>query len=113
MQKNATEAFRTQLENEISELNQEDEKSSEERATVELDQTSVGRLSRMDAMQRQELAQATQRRRTFRRKRIEAALGRMDDGEFGYCLDCGEIIAEDRLSIDPTTTLCFDCAAPS
>jgi len=112
MQKSAIEALRAQLDRELIELNQEDASTTGDRATVQLDQTSVGRLSRMDALQRQALAQATQRRRNTRRTRIAAALKRMDEGEFGYCVDCGEDISKDRLELDPTITLCLECAAP-
>ncbi len=80
------------------------------RATVELDQQSVGRLSRMDALQSQAMAQDTRRRRMAEIKRIEAALVRMDEGEFGYCETCGEEIAPKRLEIDPTARLCVSCA---
>ena len=79
-------------------------------ATVVLDQSSVGRLSRMDALQGQAMAQASQRRRVDQLKRIAAALVRMDSGDFGYCLDCDEEIAPGRLASDPAVTLCVECA---
>ncbi len=113
MQKSAIATLRAQLEGELLELDQEDSATADDRATVQLDQQSVGRLSRMDALQRQALAQATRRRRDARRLRINAALARMDDGEFGYCADCGEDIAEKRLALDPTITLCLECASAS
>ena len=97
----------------IAELNglaKGDEASATDRATVELDQQSVGRLSRMDALQRQAMAQATSRRRASREARIEAALKRMDQGEYGFCLDCGEDIDAKRLAFDPTVPKCLSCA---
>jgi DnaK suppressor protein len=42
-------------------------------------------------------------------KKIEAALGRMDDGSFGICEECGEEIDVKRLIARPVTTLCIDC----
>lgn len=78
---------------------------------VDLDQQSTGRLSRMDALQQQAMAQATQTRRDVSRKRITAALARIEEGEFGYCLDCGDEIPEGRLDLDPTVTLCISCAS--
>lgn len=102
--------FRARLLAEKAAILAEDAGSSEDRGTVTLDQQSVGRLSRMDAMQRQAMAQATSRRRQARMTRIEAALARMDDDEFGYCQDCGEDIAPARLDLDPTATLCVSCA---
>ena len=80
------------------------------RTTVELDQQSVGRLSRMDAMQQQEMAQAEARRRTSDIARIEMALKRIEQGEYGWCAECGEPIAFRRLEIDPAAALCIDCA---
>ncbi len=84
--------------------------SSEARDTVKLDQQSTGRLSRMDAMQGQAMAQATERQRANELLRIEAALKRLDDGEYGLCAICGEEIAAKRLEIDPSAALCIDCA---
>ena len=80
---------------------------------VELDQTRVGRLSRMDALQGQEMAKEKERRRQIELKRIEAALRRMDEGEYGYCITCGEEIAPKRLELDPTASTCIDCARQS
>jgi DnaK suppressor protein len=86
------------------------EQSAESRQAVTLDQQSVGRLSRMDAMQGQAMAQAAEQRRAAELARIGAALQRIDDGTYGDCLRCGEPIAEKRLEIDPAATLCVDCA---
>ncbi len=79
--------------------------------TVELDQTRVGRLSRMDALQAQAMSVETGRRRRLQLQQIEAALGRVDSGSYGECLRCGEDIGAGRLEIDPVATLCIGCAA--
>ena len=78
--------------------------------TVELDQQSVGRLSRMDAMQQQEMAQAEARRRISDLARIDIALKRIDEDEYGWCAECGDPIAYKRLEIDPAAALCVTCA---
>lgn len=78
--------------------------------TVQLDQQAVGRLSRMDALQGQAMARATAGRRAAERRRIEAALARMSEGEYGYCAECGEAIAVRRLRIDPAAPTCVSCA---
>ena len=80
---------------------------------VELDQARVGRLSRVDALQAQEMARASSRRRRIERGRVAAALKRLDDGEYGYCLSCGDAIPKPRLEIDPAATQCVRCAADS
>ena len=80
-------------------------------ATVELDQASVGRLSRMDALQQQAMAQDGRQRAELALRRIEAALRRCDDGSYGECQGCGEWIDPRRLELDPAATLCIRCAA--
>ncbi len=84
--------------------------SSDAANPVELDQTRVGRLSRMDALQNQEMAKETNRRREAELLRIEAAFHRIDDNEFGECAACGKDIAVKRLELDPTVIVCIDCA---
>jgi DnaK suppressor protein len=89
----------------------DDAKNSEgARKPVELDQTAVGRLSRMDALQVQAMALETERRRNIELKRIASALERIGTDDYGYCATCGEEIALKRLENDPATPLCIDCA---
>jgi DnaK suppressor protein len=102
--------FRPRIEAELAELLAASETSAEERGPVALDQQSVGRLSRMDAMQQQAMAQEAERRRQSRVAALKAALIRMHEGAFGECPECGEPIAEKRLEFDPTVLLCVACA---
>ncbi len=81
-----------------------------DRQPVELDQQSVGRLSRMDALQAQAMAQALEVRRQERLQRIDAAEKRLQLDTFGDCVVCGTEIAPKRLEFDPTVTRCVDCA---
>ncbi|MCG8505445.1 MAG: TraR/DksA family transcriptional regulator [Sphingomonadales bacterium] len=104
-------AIRARLEALRDDLVALSEASEEARGAVDLDQTKVGRLSRMDALQQQAMDQAIEARRQTDLKRIEAALKRLDGDDYGYCLRCGEEIAAERLELDPATTLCTDCAA--
>ena len=83
---------------------------TEAAAVVELDQTRVGRLSRMDALQSQAISQERERRRGIQLQGIAAPLRRIDTDDYGYCDECGEEIAFKRLQFDPATTLCFNCA---
>lgn len=80
---------------------------------VEVDQSSVGRLTRMDALQSQAMAAEVERRRELELARIETALERIEQGEFGYCVSCGEPIAQRRLELDPANPLCVSCAERS
>jgi DnaK suppressor protein len=75
-----------------------------------LDQACVGRLSRMDAMQQQAIAQATARLAAMEEHRIRTALNLMESGDYGYCINCEEEIAEGRLRVDPSALTCITCA---
>lgn len=82
----------------------------DDRAPVELDQQSVGRLSRQDSLQVQAMAKAAEARRAQEIRRIDAALRRVEEGEYGWCVECGEVIDARRLEIDPATPRCSACA---
>ncbi len=77
---------------------------------LNVDQTSEGRLSRMDALQSQAIEREFERRRHHELQRIESALHRIEEGEYGYCAVCGDEIAVKRLENDPTTPVCINCA---
>jgi len=103
-------SIRRHLEDARSALLEQSADSQESRATVVLDQQSVGRLSRMDALQGQAMAQAEEERRQLTIRRIDTALARLAQGEFGECIECGEWIAARRLEWDPTVLKCIHCA---
>jgi len=111
MEKMQLAAFRATLQEALQALDTEDDLGRDSQKTVVLDQQSVGRLSRMDALQQQAMAKATQGRRAQSRTRIQAALARLDEGEFGYCTECGEEIPVKRLALDPTVPTCVSCAS--
>tara|TARA_R110002072_G_scaffold19558_6_gene72509 strand:- start:765 stop:1091 length:327 start_codon:yes stop_codon:yes gene_type:complete len=92
-----------------AELTALSESGREDRKPVELDQQSVGRLSRLDSMQVQAMAKAADSRRVAEIRRIDAALARIDAGEFGWCVECGESIADKRLETDPAAPRCAEC----
>lgn len=77
---------------------------------VALDQTMVGRVSRIDAIQQQEMSLAAQRRRQDYLVKITAALQRIETGDFGFCAGCDEEISPARLDLDPTLATCIHCA---
>ncbi len=79
-------------------------------STVTLDQTRVGRLSRMDALQGQAMSQERDRRRQLELQKISAALQRIEEGDYGYCVQCEEAIALKRIEFDPAVPLCIECA---
>lgn len=98
------------LEERLATLQQEQQAQRQGGSPVELDQTKVGRLSRMDALQQQAMAQASARRSEAELQRIRVALKIMSSGDYGYCRKCEEEIAAGRLQVDPATLLCIDCA---
>ncbi|PIW25843.1 MAG: molecular chaperone DnaK [Rhodospirillales bacterium CG15_BIG_FIL_POST_REV_8_21_14_020_66_15] len=102
--------YRLRLEALIEELDALDSMTRDSRKPVELDQTTQGRLSRMDALQVQAMQEATADRRRSEKRRALAALERIDAGQYGFCVSCGEDIPAKRLDHDPATPTCVDCA---
>lgn len=96
------------LQQELAEL---ERSGAEASSTVELDQSRQGRLSRMDALQGQAMSREAQRRRAVEAKKIAAALRRIEQGDYGECVACGEPIAPARLQLDPAAALCIECAS--
>ncbi|WP_290649242.1 TraR/DksA family transcriptional regulator [Aquisalimonas sp.] len=105
--------FRERLEQRLAALAENADLRRSSTETVELDQTRTGRLSRMDALQGQAMAKATEARAHEQILRVRAALRRMDEGTYGDCARCEEPIARGRLEADPATLICIACAEQS
>lgn len=86
------------------------EGETESSKTVKLDQSTMGRLSRMDALQGQAMTQETKQRHEEGLRNISSALSRIESGDYGYCLKCDELISAARLEVDPAASLCINCA---
>lgn len=110
MQQTDLDDFRRRLLEERAELEGMARVGESAAATVKLDQSRVGRLSRMDAMQGQAMSVELGHRRRARLHSIASALGRIESGEFGFCDECGESIGRGRLEFDPAADRCIDCA---
>ncbi|UAW98659.1 TraR/DksA C4-type zinc finger protein [Halopseudomonas nanhaiensis] len=95
----------------IEELEPSVDARAQRSENVELDQAKVGRLSRMDALQQQAMHDATQARSRNQLLRLQHALARLDQDDYGYCSECDEEIASGRLRIDPAVGLCVECAS--
>lgn len=102
--------FKTRLNKLRIEIQEMEASAKESTQPVELDQTRVGRLSRMDAMQGQQMAKQGERRRQQQLVMIQAALKRIDEDTYGYCIICEEDIDTRRLDFDPSITRCIKCA---
>ena len=101
--------FRERLEGLAKEINEDLSASKDSAGIVELD-TSIGRLSRMDAMQNQQMALELRRRQENQLLRIQNAFKRMDQGRYGLCGKCKKPIAEERLEASPDVVMCVRCA---
>lgn len=103
--------LRAEITARLAELEDLEEGTQAAARPVELDQQRTGRLSRMDAIQQQEMARAARARRQAEAARLRHALDRLETDEgYGYCEDCGEPIAPARLQLDPGARLCISCA---
>ena len=105
-----TENFRKTLLARIQEIRSISATGDAAAGVVELDQTRVGRVSRMDALQSQAMSQEAKRRREIELARIEQALKRLESGDYGYCVSCGDEIGVKRLDLDPSNPFCINCA---
>lgn len=103
--------YAVRVEDELRAIAQAGNETARDRKPVELDQQSIGRLSRMDALQGQAMAKAMQGRRDGRILALRAALERLAGDDFGWCEACGEFIGLKRLDLDPTLQRCVDCAS--
>ncbi len=71
---------------------------------------AIGRLTRMDAIQSQEIDKNSYRQTQIQLVGLARALSHIDDPDFGLCSECGRPIAFGRLKAMPGSTCCVDCA---
>jgi DnaK suppressor protein len=105
--------FVTALETLRENLQQQIVNSAEQTQPVTLDQQAVGRVSRIDAIQQQHIAIASQQQAKTLLAQVQAALVRIGAGDYGYCLECDEMIALPRLQAQPYARWCLRCQARS
>lgn len=103
--------------NEMREVIQEKIEETEEEITQLKELTkpikpdnAYGRLSRMDAINNKTINDAALRKQKSQLQKLERALDRIDKGNFGTCLKCGNDIPVGRLKFMPWTTKCVKCA---
>lgn len=101
--------IRALLEELLTDLEPREAQLAESSSPVDLD-SPIGRLSRMDAMQNQEMAKAGLTRIRQRLDRVRRALSRIDEPDFGRCEGCGEPIGFDRMEFEPESARCVRCA---
>ena len=103
--------FQQQLLTLRNELKASLESDSDEGKPVEPDR-AIGRLTRQDAMQAQQMALEIKRRNQARLAQVALALERIEQGSYGYCTRCEEEISEARLKVRPEAPICISCADP-
>lgn len=91
------------------ELKEQLDISKQSTKAVALDQTAVGRVSRIDAMQQQSMALSTRSKAETKLKKVTAAITAIENGEYGWCKRCDESIGYPRLEIQPESALCLNC----
>ena len=101
--------LRDELERQLGKLERSMTVTDEAIKPVELDQAAVGRLSRMDSIQNQSMAQGLRERETVRLALIQEALRRLDAGIYGTCAECGGEIPYERLFVFPESATCTSC----
>jgi len=101
--------LREELERQLARLERSMKTTEEAARPVQLDQTAVGRLSRMDAMQNQALTRNLQEREQIKHAQITEALQRLKAGTYGFCTECGGSIEFDRLFVYPEAPVCALC----
>ena len=103
------EELRAELDRQLRRLQKSMKITDEALKTVELDQTAVGRLSRMDSLQNQALSAGLREREAARLGQIVEALKRLEDGAYGLCATCGGAIPFERLFVFPEAPECAAC----
>lgn len=109
MDKETLDKLRGKLEADLAELKQSLEAGVEATEPVKLD-TSIGRLSRMDAIQSQQMALGLKARQQQTMQRIERALRSIHEGTYGQCRRCRGDIGIERLEAQPDAVICVRCA---
>jgi len=85
------------------------EGSAEAARPVELDQPTMGRVSRIDAIAQQKMLEANRQAQRTRLQQARSALRRLEEGEYGDCLSCGCCVGYARLKARPEAFLCIEC----
>jgi len=82
--------------------------TSQDARPVDLD-LPIGRLSRADAMQMQEMAGTNRRQLEVRLQQVKGALKALEEGSYGSCRNCHGAINLARLEIRPESPFCIEC----
>ncbi|MFV1885167.1 MAG: TraR/DksA family transcriptional regulator [Balneola sp.] len=109
MNSSEKEQLKTIILQKISGLQKEIEELTELTKPIPLD-ASIGRVSRMDAINNKTINEAALRDKKRVLKRLQRILESSDSKEFGLCQKCGKEIAFGRLEFMPHTSRCITCS---
>ena len=101
--------LRAELQRQLVRLEQSMRVTEKAVKIVELDQTAVGRLSRMDSLQNQSLSKGLREREVARLSQLREAISRIEKETFGLCIACGGEIPYGRLFVFPEAPACGEC----
>ena len=104
-----TQELRSLLQSNKTKLEQQLLDAESATGVVTLDQSTVGRVSRVDAMLQQSMAVSTRAKAEATLRKVLTALKRMDGEDFGYCSQCDEPIQFNRLKVQPQASHCLKC----
>ncbi len=104
------EELRAELDRVLTRLERSMRSTEEAMKPVTLDQSTVGRLSRIDSLQNQGLTRNLQEREQVKLGQVQAAFARLEHGGYGECTECGAPIPFDRLLVFPEAPTCGACA---
>ncbi len=102
--------LRSELDRQLAKLARSMKVTDEALRPVQLDQTAVGRLSRMDSLQNQGLTRNLREREQIKLAQLREALGRLEDGSYGLCTQCSGTVPFERLYVFPEAPTCAACS---
>ena len=73
-------------------------------------ENSIGRVSRMDAINNKSVIEAALREAKIKMQRLKVMKNKIDDTDFGICTRCKQKIPYGRLMIRPESKYCVKCA---
>lgn len=89
---------------------EEDIKETEKMTQPVKPENSLGRISRMDAINNKSVMEASLRNKVSKRNKLKFALTQLDNAGFGNCVNCQKLINPKRLMYMPESTKCINCA---
>lgn len=104
---------RKQLKKEIKQMIKkitEEVKSLEESSAPVKPENSIGRISRMDAINNKSVVEASLRNRKRKLSKMQVALSKIGDETFGICSQCKKSINPKRIALMPESDRCVRCA---